>query len=77
MKLDTEGAEINILRGAPKLLRSGATIICELHPYAWEEFGTSFKELLALVGDSGKTIEYLDPTMRVRDGAYYGAAIIS
>ena len=76
VKLDTEGAEINILRGAKTLLGSGATIVCELHPYVWEEFGTSFEELLRLVGDSGKTIEYLDPSMRIQDGAYYGAAII-
>jgi FkbM family methyltransferase len=76
VKLDTEGAEINILRGAKKLLRSETTIVCELHPYAWEEFGTSFDELLKLVSDSGKTIEYLDPSMRIQEGAYYGAAII-
>lgn len=76
IKLDTEGAEINILRGAPKVLRSDTTIICELHPYAWDEFGTSFEELQLLVRESGKTIEYLDPTTRIQDGARYGAAII-
>jgi FkbM family methyltransferase len=77
VKLDTEGAEINILRGAKTLLGSSATIVCELHPYVWNEFGSTFEELLKLVDDSGKTIEYLDPSMRIRDGAYYGAAIIS
>jgi FkbM family methyltransferase len=76
VKLDTEGAEINILRGAKTLLRSDCTIVCELHPYAWEEFGTTFEELLKLVRDSGKSIEYLDPSMRIQEGAYYGAAII-
>jgi FkbM family methyltransferase len=75
-KLDTEGAEINILRGARSLLSSGATVVCELHPYAWAEFGTSFEELLTLVQDHGKSIEYLDPALKISDGAYYGAAII-
>jgi FkbM family methyltransferase len=75
-KLDTEGAEINILKGARRLLDSEAIIVCELHPYAWDEFGTSFEELLALVSAHGKTIEYLDPDLRISDGAYYGAVII-
>lgn len=77
VKLDTEGAEVSILKGAPELLRSRATIVCELHPYAWEEFGTSFEELLSIVGESGRTIEYLDQSLSIKDGAFYGAAIIS
>ena len=76
VKLDTEGAEINILKGAPRLLRSEVTILCELHPYAWEEFGTGFEELLTTVANSGKTIGYLDPSQRIEDGAIYGAAVI-
>ena len=77
VKLDTEGAEINILRGARKLLQSGAIIVCELHPYAWEEFGSSFDELLFLIRDAGRTISYLDPLRSIADGAHYGAVIIS
>lgn len=76
VKLDTEGAEINILRGASQLLQSDTTIVCELHPYAWHEFQTTFKELLQIVRDCGKTIEYLDPSLRIQDGAFYGAAVI-
>lgn len=76
VKLDTEGAEINILRGASILLQSDVTIVCELHPYAWVEFGTSFDELLKIVRDSGKTIEYLDPLFRIEEGSFYGAVII-
>jgi FkbM family methyltransferase len=77
VKLDTEGAEINILRGARQLLRSGATIVCELHPYAWPEFGTSFAELLRLVQDCGRKIEYLDKSLDIEEGAVYGSAIIT
>ncbi len=76
VKLDTEGAEINILKGATAVLRSDATIVCELHPYAWEEFGTSFDELMSLINDAGRRVDYLDPSMRIQDGASYGSVII-
>lgn len=77
VKLDIEGAEINALRGAPRLLASDATIVCELHPYAWNAFGTSFGELLALVTAAKRQIRYLDPSRRIEDGAKYGAVVIS
>lgn len=76
VKLDTEGAEVNILKGATAVLESDATIVCELHPYVWEEFGTSFDELMNLITDAGRTVEYLDPSMRIKDGASYGSVII-
>jgi len=76
MKIDTEGAEINILRGARKSLASNATIVCELHPYAWNEFGTSYKELLALISECGRKIRYLDDSLKIEDGAFHGSAII-
>jgi FkbM family methyltransferase len=76
VKLDTEGAEINILRGARELLRSGARIVCELHPYAWPEFQTTFSELLDLVSESGRTVQYLDHSLKIEDGAFYGAVVI-
>ena len=77
VKVDTEGAEINILRGATEVLKSPATIVCELHPYAWEEFGSSYEELLSLIRDCGKEIRYLDETLKIEDGAFHGAVIIS
>ena len=77
IKLDTEGAEINILRGARQVLKSGAVIVCELHPYVWNEFGTTFDELLQTVRECGRTIRYLDDNLKISDGAVYGAAIIS
>jgi FkbM family methyltransferase len=77
IKIDTEGAEINILRGAQELLkRGGTTIVCELHPYAWEEFGTTYGELLRLVADCNRSIEYLDKSLNISDGAFYGAVVI-
>lgn len=77
IKLDTEGAEINILRGARQVLKSGAVIVCELHPYVWNEFGTTFEELLQIVHECGRSIRYLDEDLKISDGAVYGAAIIS
>jgi FkbM family methyltransferase len=77
VKLDTEGAEINILRGAEKFLQSEATIVCELHPYAWPEFKTSYDELLSIVRDCNKQISYLEPSLKIEDGPVHGAVIIS
>lgn len=77
VKLDVEGAEINVLRGAIETMRSKALFVCELHPYAWAEFGTTFEELLDIVARSGRTIDYLDPDRRLQDGPAYGAVIIS
>ena len=77
VKIDTEGAEINILRGAGEHLRSNAVIVCELHPYAWKELGTSYEELLGLIKDSGRNIRYLDQTQRIENGPVHGCVIIS
>lgn len=77
MKIDTEGAEINILRGARKVLESGVGILCELHPYAWNEFGTTFDELLEIVRSCGRKIRYLDDQYKIEDGPIYGSVIIS
>jgi FkbM family methyltransferase len=77
VKLDTEGAEINILRGARELLKSPTTIVCELHPYAWDEFDTSYEELLSIISGSKKTVRYLDEAYKIEDGPVHGAVIIS
>jgi FkbM family methyltransferase len=77
IKIDTEGAEISILKGAPQTLRSVRGILCELHPYTWEEFGSTFEELLALVAAAGRTIRYLDPDVKVSGGPVYGTVVIA
>lgn len=53
VKLDVEGAEVHVLRGAGELLMSPAFIVCELHPYAWSELGVAEADLNALL-DQGK-----------------------
>jgi FkbM family methyltransferase len=77
IKLDVEGAEVHALRGAARTLRSHTTIVCELHPYAWNEFGSTFEELLRLVHDAGRSVSYLDDSRRIEDGPTYGAVVIS
>ena len=76
VKIDAEGAEINILRGASNTLRKGSRIICELHPYAWPAFGTTFGDLRAVVQASGRTMRPLDTTVTVIDASNYGCVII-
>lgn len=63
-RIDAEGAEIRILKGAPELLASDCAILCELHPYAWPEFGNSLAELESLVAQAGREVRYLDPTRK-------------
>jgi FkbM family methyltransferase len=76
VKVDTEGAEVLVLKGAQAMMRSkSTTIVCELHPYAWEEFGTTFEELMDLVSDCGRSIDYLEPPRRA-PGTTYGVVII-
>jgi FkbM family methyltransferase len=81
IKIDTEGAEIRVLRGAPKLLATSAISLCELHPYAWEGFGNTFSELQALLSFHGRRIRYLDQNHDIKESPHdrwgYGIAVIS
>jgi FkbM family methyltransferase len=76
VKIDTEGAEILVLRGAARLLAGGAGIVCELHPYAWPALGTSLAELKTIVAASGRSIRYLDQTTPIGDHASYGTVVL-
>lgn len=76
VKIDAEGAEIRILMGAPKLLRSEAGIVCELHPYAWPEFGNNATELKALAAAAGRRIRYLDGHTEIADHPEYGTVVL-
>jgi hypothetical protein len=76
IKIDTEGAEIRILKGAQRCLSGDSIILCELHPYAWADFGNSLDELRALVKASGRRIRYLDQDNEVGDKATYGVVVL-
>lgn len=76
VKIDTEGAEIRILKGASNVLSSNAGIICELHPYAWPEFGTTFAELSDIVAAHGRRIRYLDQDVPIGNVPKYGTVLL-
>jgi FkbM family methyltransferase len=77
VKIDTEGAEIRILKGAPQLLAGPSNILCELHPYAWAEFGNSFEELQAAVSGAGRRIRYIDETAEMKAAdVRYGTVLL-
>lgn len=62
LKLDVEGAERLVLRGAAGSLRDAAavTTIVELHPAALREAGTTPRELVADLETLGLAPQYLD-----------------
>lgn len=64
MKVDVEGYEGHVLRGARNVMgsadRAPDFIYLELHPYAWAGFGTSIEEIRGLVEASGYRLRHLD-----------------
>ncbi|HEY4842445.1 MAG TPA: FkbM family methyltransferase [Terriglobales bacterium] len=76
VKIDAEGAEIRILKGAKQVLASNADVVCELHPYAWPGFGNTFAELKILVAASGRHIRYLDQDVEIGGKAEYGIVLL-
>jgi FkbM family methyltransferase len=60
LKIDVEGYEEMVLRGAQDLLHSPKrrprAIFIEVHPYAWQSLGTTSESLLSLLGAAGYQI---------------------
>jgi len=76
VKIDAEGAEIRILKGAKRVLSSNAELVCGLHPYAWPEFGNNLAELKDLAAAAGRRIRYLDQDAGIGDEAKYGTVLL-
>jgi len=72
VKIDVEGAEVAVLRGAQRLLASDATILCELHPFAWERNGVSFSDLISALRQSGRRVRYLGADSDLSGEPEYG-----
>jgi hypothetical protein len=76
VKIDAEGAEIRILKGAKQILASSADVVCELHPYAWREFGNTLAALKQLASTAGRRIRYLDQDVEIGDQVEYGTVLL-
>lgn len=68
VKIDVEGAEADVLRGAKKLLEQHRPILfLEVHPQALPQFGSSIEHVLQTVWDAGYQIEAFDEHRRVQE----------
>lgn len=78
LKIDVEGYEELVLRGAGLLLsdrsRRPRAIYIEVHPYAWEQCGTTSASLINLILSAGYLLQSLDgqPVARIES---YGEVI--
>jgi len=76
VKIDTEGAEVDIIRAASKLLANrNVHFICELHPFAWENFNVGYDEFKSTVEKYGRTIIPLDAKKSVTELPFYGTVL--
>lgn len=76
VKIDTEGAEIDILHAASDLLqKKSVRFICELHPFIWDKFQVSYDQFEAIIKKFGRKLELLDPKKRINDLPFYGTVL--
>ncbi len=76
VKIDTEGAEIDILKAAFKLLEnSKVKFICELHPFAWGDFKVDYNEFTSILNNYGRRAFPLDIRKNVTDLPFYGTVL--
>lgn len=56
VKLDVDGFEVDVLRGAPELLKTKPVFVMELAPYCLDEHGSSLDEMLSFFRENGYSI---------------------
>jgi len=70
MKIDVEGAELHVLRGARNVLADSRPLIyCEIHPQQMANCGGSVNELTGLLSETGYDVTPLDAPNP--DGIYH------
>ena len=61
IKMDVDGHECQVLRGAHELLqRDKPVLLMEMMPYGLEEAGASLDELLGILSNYGYSLYHLD-----------------
>jgi hypothetical protein len=53
MKIDVEGAEMRVLKGAKRILSNCKLVVCELHPKALKADGYTTEDVLSLLSQAG------------------------
>jgi len=78
LMIDTEGAEMLVLKGFPWGSVRIGRIYCELHPYAWERFGYGASDFERFLVDHelGCYDMYLREHSRFEGGAYIGPTLL-
>jgi FkbM family methyltransferase len=62
IKIDVEGSELSVLRGARELLARGVPyVLCEINHFALEQMGTSEQELRAYMAGHGYITNAMNP----------------
>jgi FkbM family methyltransferase len=69
IKIDVEGAELAVLKGAAKILRGDAEILCEVHPSALEFMSGSVDDVESLLATEGRELERVTTPNRL--GIYH------
>ncbi len=71
VKIDAEGAELHVLRGAKELLlNKRITILCEIHPTEMQNCGSSLRDFEAYLESVGYTSQPVDEPSKL--GIWHG-----
>ena len=76
VKIDVEGAEFSVLRGAELIMAARTRIFFEIHPYAWAEAGHSGTELVEWLAIRGRRMVWLGTNEPVTEFRYGNTELV-